>query len=172
MAGPRADAAARVQPPPGAMSRCLNMPALYHWRPRCRRPVSVDRRLCAPTFRWVCPCQHERLWSSRPRKTSGGLTECRVRIRFLPECLFRSRERLLRVYSVEKLENLRMLNFRPKPFALKVPCTTRAYANQRLSVEISINPRGPLGSQRVGIVYGPEIFPSALKLEFFNRIGR
>ena len=39
-------------------SRCANEIALRPRQPRCPRPQPLDRKLCAPTFRWVCPCRY------------------------------------------------------------------------------------------------------------------
>ncbi len=41
-------------------SRCANEIALRPRQPRCPRPQPLDRKLCAPTFRWVCPCRYGR----------------------------------------------------------------------------------------------------------------
>jgi len=43
---------------------------LNHYRqPRCHRPEPLDRKLCVPTFRWVCLCQYPQtthcLWTGK-----------------------------------------------------------------------------------------------------------
>ena len=34
------------------------------WRPRCRRSNPVDRKLCVPTFQWVCLFQLRRIYQA------------------------------------------------------------------------------------------------------------